>query len=200
MNPFQFASHFLSNYIRQHFGAKIPKDSSLYLLMMTGSPLAIQTKTSHKNQAENHSTSFIFKQKKTSTRNDSPYDLHEPHPFLSNCFIHPQRCPWSQEDTREHSVPMEIVTSPSPSSLETSEVKIFCAYVWWKKMVKLWWNPEDLPSREVPHPTNGKGDSSSQLSLDESMFSFWDGTRLGTNISTSLKACWVENAPRIRVI
>lgn len=138
VNPFQFASHFLSNYIRQHFGAKIPKDSSLYLLMMTGSPLAIQTKTSHKNQAENHSTSFIFKQKKTSTRNDSPYDLHEPHPFLSNCFIHPQRCPWSQEDTREHSVPMEIVTSPSPSSLETSEVKIFCAYVWWKKMVKLW--------------------------------------------------------------
>lgn len=29
-----------------------------------------------------------------------------------------------QEDTREHSVPMEIVTSPSPSSLETSEAPV----------------------------------------------------------------------------
>ena len=179
---FQFATHFLS---RQHSGAKILNDSAMYLLMMTGSPIAIQTKTSHKNQPQNHSPHLSSSSKKQHQREMifpySPYALHEPHPFLSNCFIHPQR---RQEDTREHSVPMEIVTSPSPSSLETSEVKRFFG---WNKNG---WNygetlkMETLQGSTVTHPTNGKGNSSSQLSLDESMFSFWEGTRLGTSIAT----------------
>ena len=135
----QFASHFFgANYkIDKHSGAKILKDSEMYLLMMTGFPIAIRTKTvPHEPTSFKQKSFHIFHLHTTKIINKKQlsYDFHQPYPFLSN-LLHPIQNAGPLGSTRR--IPESPVFPwrfPSQVVLQISKLQRWRPWSRWKKM------------------------------------------------------------------